>query len=119
MNSLDSFLQLIGVLLIFVFVLFVTYLTTRWLGGYQKVHSRNKNLQIIESIHVGNNKLVSIIAAGTKYLVISVGKDEVHLLAELTKEQLVESSEGESSAEQESFQEILKKFKEKIPKKQG
>jgi hypothetical protein len=40
-------------------------------------------------------------------------------LAELTKEQLVESSEGESSAEQESFQEILKKFKEKIPKKQG
>jgi flagellar protein FliO/FliZ len=118
---LESFLQLIGTLLIFVFVLAITYLTTRWMGGYQKAHSNNRNLEIVETIRVGNNKMISIIAAGKKYLVVSVGKDEVHLLCELTEEELRELPETTEAVKsgQESFQEILGRMKEKIPKKQG
>ncbi len=119
-SSLESFIQLVGVLLIFAFVLAITYLTTRWMGGYQKAHSHNKNLRIIETIHVGNNKMISIIAAGKKYLVVSVGKDEVHMLAELSEEELKELPDtGEKSVmPQESFQQILGKLKDKLPKKQ-
>lgn len=119
-SSLESFIQLVGVLLIFVFVLAITYLTARWMGGYQKAHSRNKNLRIIETIHVGSNKMISIIAAGKKYLVVSVGKDEVHMLAELSEEELKELPDtGEKSVmPQESFQQILGKLKDKLPKKQ-
>jgi flagellar protein FliO/FliZ len=118
---LESFLQLIGTLLIFVFVLAITYLTTRWMGGYQKAHSSNRNLEIVETIRVGNNKMISIIAAGKKYLVVSVGKDEVHLLCELTEEELRELPETTEAVKsgQESFQEILGRMKEKFPKKQG
>ena len=36
-SSLNSFIQLLGVLLIFLFVLVITYFTTKWIGGYQKV----------------------------------------------------------------------------------
>jgi flagellar protein FliO/FliZ len=120
-SSFESFLQLIWVLLIFIFVLAITYFTTRWIGGYQKAHSNNKNLAVVETIRVGNNKMICIVRAGIKYLVVSVGKDEVHLLAELSKEELaelpLETDPGEDP--QESFQEVLNKLKDKLPKKQG
>ena len=119
-SSLHSLIQLIGALLIFAFVLGITYLTTRWMGGFQKSRSNNKNLHVIETISVGNNKYISIVEAGTAYLVVSVGKDEVHLLTELTREQLKDFSfehQGEKET-QESFAEILGKLKDKLPKKQ-
>ena len=77
-TSLDSFVQLITVLKIFDFVLILTYFTTRWMAGIQKGRSFNKNLRIIETISVGNNKMISIVEAGTKYIVVSFGKDDVN-----------------------------------------
>lgn len=119
-SSFHSLVQLIGALIIFAFVLGITYLTTRWMGGFQKSRSNNKNLHIIETINVGNNKYISIVEAGIVYLVVSVGKDEVHLLTQLTREQLKDFSfeHVEEKESQESFTEILEKLKDKLPKKQ-
>ena len=119
-SSFHSLVQLICALIIFAFVLGITYLTTRWMGGFQKSRSNNKNLHIIETINVGNNKYISIVEAGTVYLVVSVGKDEVHLLTQLTREQLKDFSfeHVEEKESQESFTEILEKLKDKLPKKQ-
>lgn len=36
--------------------------------------------------------MISIVEAGTVYLVVSVGKDEVHLLAQLNRDQLKDFS---------------------------
>ncbi len=119
-SSLESFLQLIGVLLIFVVVLFVTYFATRWMAGYQKAHTYNKNLRIIDTIRIGTNKLVCIIQAGRKYLVVGIGKEEIRLLGELAEDELRDLSfldESQPEILPESFQEMLKKFKDKIPKK--
>lgn len=119
-SSLQSLFQLIGALIIFAFVLGITYLATKWMSGFQKSRSNNKNLHIVETIGVGNNKYISIVEAGTVYLVVAVGKDEVHLLAELTREQLKDFSFEQSGGKesQESFSEILGKFKDRLPKKQ-
>ena len=87
-SSLDSFLELIGVLLIFVFILVITYLCSKWMAGYQKMHMKSKNLQIIESIPAGNNKAICLVKAGTEYLVVGIGKDEIQYLATLSEEQL-------------------------------
>lgn len=119
--SMESFLQLIVTLLIFVFVLVITYLTTRWIGSYQKSHSNSKNLRIIETIPAGQNKHICLLKAGTEYLVVAVGKDEIHSLAALTEEQLTDISfleEGVDTANVgESFQEIFGQLKEKMSKK--
>ena len=77
-------------------------------------------MHIIETIGVGNNKMISIVEAGTVYLVVSVGKDEVHLLAQLTREQLKDfsfESQQKTVETQESFSEILSKLKDRLPKK--
>ena len=91
-SSIESFIQLIGVLFIFVFVLLITYFTTKWMGNVQKGRVVSSNLQLIETISIGNGKLICLIEAGTVYLVIAVGKDEVSLLAQLSKEELKDVS---------------------------
>ena len=118
-SSFESFVQLIGVLLIFVFVLVITYLATRWIASYQKGHSFNKNLRVIETLKITTNKYIQIIEAGDEYLVIAIGKDEVQLLTKLKREQLKEisSDEGITGISTESFKEILEKWKKHIPKK--
>jgi flagellar protein FliO/FliZ len=118
-GSWESFIQLLGALVIFAFVLVITYLATRWMGGMQKTHSKNKNLRIIETIGVGNNKYISIVEVGTVYLVVSVGKDEVHLLAQLTRDELADLSLDEENADkqQDSFSEIMERLRDKVPKK--
>ncbi len=117
-GALESFLQLVGALLIFAFVLVLVYLVTRWMGAIQKGQSYNKNLHIVETIGVGNNKMISIVEAGTQYLVVAIGKDEIHLLAKLSREELKDFSFEEEKSPQESFSEVIKKLKEKLPKKQ-
>jgi flagellar protein FliO/FliZ len=119
-GSLESFIQLLGALVIFAFVLVLTYLATRWMGGMQKSRSNNKNLRIIETIGVGNNKYISIVEVGTIYLVVSVGKDEVHLLAQLTRDELADLSfeEEKAGTAQESFADIMNRIRDKVPKKQ-
>ena len=120
-SSMDSFIQLISALLIFVFVLLITYFTTRWIGNYQKVHMKSKNLQVIESLSAGTNKSICLIKAGTQYLVVAIGKDEIHPLATLTEDQLTDYSFMEVGTQNvatgESFQEILGQLKEKMSKK--
>ena len=125
-SSFESAMQLIGALLIFAIVLVITYFTTKWVGGYQKLSMRNKNLQIVESLSVAPNKYLSLVKAGEVYLVIAVGKDEVTLLTQLTKEQLSEvpvfdSSQGNTMSGKtvvaENFQEVLEKVKGHFPKK--
>ena len=113
-SSLESFMQLISVLVIFVFVLVITYVTTRWMAGFQKSRSYNKNLKIIETIAVGNNKLISIVAVGKKYIAGSVGKDDVHFLTEIKEDELKDLSfldEPDKESAKESFANILEKLK--------
>lgn len=119
MSSFESFIQLISVLLIFVFVLVLTYFTTKWIAGNQTSRSNNKNLHLIESINVGNSKFISIIQAGEIYLVVSVNKDDIKLLAQLSKEQLTDLSFELTNpkSNNDSFQQILNKFKDKIQQK--
>ena len=118
-SSMDSFLELIGVLLIFIFVLVVTYLCSKWMAGYQKMHMKSKNLQIIESIPAGNNKAICLVKAGTEYLVVGIGKDEIQYLATLSEEQLTDFSfrQETTTDKQESFQEIFGQFRDRLSKK--
>lgn len=116
LSSLDSFVQLITVLVIFIFVLIITYFTTRWMAGIQKGRSFNKNLRIIETISAGNNKMISIVQAGEKYLVVSIGKDEVHYLTELKQEELKDLSfmnPDNQNDKQDPFAKIFGRLKEK------
>ncbi|MDR2889628.1 MAG: flagellar biosynthetic protein FliO [Lachnospiraceae bacterium] len=80
--------QLLTVVVIFVFVLAITYLSTKWLANYQKGRSVGSNIEVIETYRLTVNKYVQIVRIGNKYLAIAVGKDEVTFLTELNHDDL-------------------------------
>lgn len=110
-DSANSYLQFITVLILFVFVLALTYFATKWIAGYQKGRSVNANLELIESFQLANNKYVQIIRVGQKYLAVAIGKDSVTMLTEIPEEQLMLSNEGNST--QIGFKELFEKVQKK------
>ena len=114
MDRTDGFLQFMTVLILFVFVLAVTWLTTRWIAGYQKTKAAGCNLEVIETMRVTGNKYLQIVRAGERYLVIAVGKDEIHMLAELSREEIRFHENG--NGQNLNFGDILVKFKKQNAK---
>lgn len=108
-GSLDSFVQFITILLLFLFVLVITYVVTRWVSGIQKVQMTGKNMELVETMRISNSKYLQIIRAGEKYLVIAVCKDTVTMLAELTADEV--SLDVGNEVNSLSFREILDKMK--------
>lgn len=115
-RTLDSFFDLLTVLFIFVVVLALTYVTTRFIANYQKGRSVGRNLEVLESYRVTSNKYLQIVRAGKKYLVIGIGKDEIHVLAELSEEELT-IPEEKTETGMVSFKEMLDKAKHMKDKK--
>lgn len=109
-GSLDNFLQLLGAIGVFLFVLVLAYFVTRWIGNYQKVQTKDRNMQIIEGLRVGNNKYIQLVKVADEYLLVGIGKDRVEFLTKLSEEN-AQKIQLPSDAKTESFQEILKKFK--------
>ena len=85
----DSYVQFITILILFVFVLGITYFVTRWIAKIQKDNIGVGNLEVVETCRITQNKFIQIVRTGEKYLVIAVGKDEIHMLAEVSKEELM------------------------------
>ena len=112
----ESLIQLIVVLIIFIFVLAMTVIMTRFIGGYQKLKMSNKNMQLIETLRLSNTKYVALMKVGNKYVVIGVGKDEINRIIELDENDIPDvqlEDEGKPDRMTEGFQNILERLKNK------
>lgn len=94
-SKTDSYIQFMTVLILFILVLGIAYVVTRWIAKSQQGRVTTGNLEVIETCRITTNKYVQIIRAGDKYLVIAVGKDEIHMLAQLSEDELVLRSNGQ------------------------
>lgn len=115
----NGFLQFLTVLLLFVFVLAITYFTTRWIAKYQKnSNAGNCNIELIETCKIAPDKYIQIVRTGDKYLAIAIGKNEITMLTELSQDQLL-LSQSQNGAEGDgilSFAAILEKVKKQSGK---
>ena len=80
--------QLITVLLIFVFVLALTFFVTKWIANYQKEKAPGENIVILESKRIAPGKLIEVVRIGDRCFAIAIGKDEVTLLGEVNEDSL-------------------------------
>lgn len=108
-SGLNSVAQFITMLLIFVFVLGITYFTTKFLAGVQKERYRSVNMEIIETLRISNSKYLQIVRIGSKYFGMAVCKDTVTVLGEIQKEDLFFNDDSEVACM--NFREILEKMK--------
>ena len=108
-GKLDSYVQFVTVLLLFIIVLAVTAFTTRWIANYQKQQNKGANIEILETTRIANNKYIQIIRTGEVYMAIAVCKDTVTMLCEIPKEQLREVQNGSGFQVKELLAMSLKK----------
>lgn len=88
-DGMDSFLQLCTVLFLFVLVLFVTWLATKWIARVQgSVNAHNVNIEMVETYRLTANKYIQIVRTGEKYLAVAICRDTVTFLAEIPAEQI-------------------------------
>ncbi|MCR4834445.1 MAG: flagellar biosynthetic protein FliO [Butyrivibrio sp.] len=111
---MNTYLQFITMLIIFVVVLVATYFFTKWMADFQKDKTASGNIEVIETARISTTKYIQIVRIGQKYMAIAVGKDEVTSLCEISKEDLVFKEEG--TEENLKFKDILEKFKGEIKK---
>lgn len=104
-----GWVQLISVLLIFVFVLAITAFTTKWIGNFQKEKYSGSNIEVIETRKVDQSKYIEIVRIGDKYFAIGISKDNISTISELSKDSLQIPEETTASF---SFKEFLKKAKD-------
>lgn len=114
-SSASGISQFLTVIFLFILVLFITYITTKFVGSYQKVQNLNRNFEVIETFRVTNNKYLQLVRAADKYIVIAIGKDEITKIAELDEDSVINTSRNDTS-QKEVFSSLIQKAGERIKK---
>lgn len=108
-SFLESIGQLIVLILLFVFVLFLAYMAARIAGSFQaNTMNKKSNVKVIEVFHLSNNKYIEIVKIGEHYLALAICKDQVTLLTELDESEVREQV---TTVEPINFKSILDKMK--------
>ena len=101
--------QLICVVLLFLFVLFLAYVAARVAGSIQaNTFNTHSNIKVIEVFRISNNKVIEIIKIGNRYFAVAVCKDTMTVLSELDEEDI---HEQEVLLKPINFKDILDKMK--------
>ncbi len=107
MDIMKVILMLIG----FCSLLFLTYVTTRYIGTKQNKAMKGKRLHIIESISLGADKRIHLLKAGKTFALIATTSKTIEFLTTLDMEEdfLTEDEipEGENLFD---FREIFDKY---------
>ncbi len=113
----DSIVKLIVSIVIFAFVLFLTYYTTRFVSKIQRNKMVHGNIAIIESQKLSATKDLYIVRIGGEYFALASGKDTVNLIGKVDSSGLIlpeenpQTDEKDQSGGSESFEKLLEKFK--------
>lgn len=81
-------LEFIVLLIVFAFVLFITYYVTKFIGNIQKTQMTSGNIQIVEARRIMGNKQLAVVKTGDDYFLVGIGKDEINLIGKVDGEKL-------------------------------
>lgn len=89
MDALKVILFLTG----FCSLLFLTYVTTRYIGGKQNKAMRGKNISVIETVALGMDKRIHLIKAGNQYVLIASTSKTIEFLTTVNLDDSVPEKE--------------------------
>lgn len=99
--------SVLGVLIGFAVILYLAYMAAKLMGKRLSLKSGgNKNIKILESVSLGQNKALMIVQAADKILLIGITAGEISLISELDGEKL--KNESENASETMDFSKAFK-----------
>jgi len=117
-GRLESALQFIVVLILFLFVCALTYFGTRFIATFQKGQMNCTNIDVVETFRIAPNKYIQIVRIADEYVAICICKDTVTFLTKVDEDKL-DLTGGSSAMKTEFFSEILEKAKKKVMHHEG
>ncbi len=110
MTGIGGVAELLSALLIFALVLLATYLTTRFVGSFEKQKMTGRNVRVLECVRLPGGKTLDLVKAGDKYLVLGESKDRIVFLCELSEDSITSAGEDPSPGGQGAdFKKLLTK----------
>lgn len=79
-------ISLILPLFVVVFVIFLAYLTSKWIAKRQNIFSSGSVIKVIERAALGKDAYLLVVRVGEKTYLVSLSNGGVELLSELTGE---------------------------------
>lgn len=109
---MDSFAQVLLMLLAFGSILFLAYITTRYIGTKTGKTMMGKHVNVVETISLGTDKRLHLIKAGEQYLLIASTSKSVELISEIRLDEAGEVEKSETAAFQNvfDFKSIFEKY---------
>ena len=104
-STFAGIFKLIFLVIIFIVILVLSYLVTKWYANSGLVKNKTNTIEIKESFQLAPGKTISIVRIGEKYVALAQFKDNVVKLAELTEEELILNREVEIS--DSSFKDVF------------
>ncbi|WP_312371308.1 flagellar biosynthetic protein FliO [Lachnoclostridium sp.] len=105
-NSNNSWLELFGLLLLFIFIVVGCYFTTRFVANKQLKQIKHSNFKVIDTYRITQNKFLQLVQIGTRYVVISITKENITFITEVSEDELKFKEETEVKKEI-NFKQIL------------
>ena len=111
-GTLDSFIQMLGLLVLLIIILIITYFTTKFIGGVRLGQLKDSNFKVIDSYRISSNKVIQIVKIGNKYIVIGIGKDTINYITELEETEVV--NRELHTTQKQSFKQTFEKIRNNI-----
>ena len=101
--------QLLGLCLLLAIILFAAYYTSKFIGKMKLGQLKNSNFTVIDTYKIAPGKMLQIVKAGKKYLLISVAKDSINFITDLDETDLF--LKESIPTEKKSFRQIIDSIK--------
>jgi len=114
MNPFIWIVQLIVGLIVFACLLFLVYVTTKYIGQKASSSMKGKNMKVVESISLGIDKNVYLIRVGEKSFLIGSSGRNLQFLSEVELEIKSDDQTIEQPDTGKAFEKYLDKFLGKV-----
>jgi len=113
-NSANSVAQFLTLVLLFLFVLGITWFATRYIAGIQKNKMSGSNIEVMETARINQNAYIQVVKIGEKVVSLAVSKDSITKICEHSEDEFV--YEVQKLPELKDFGSLLKKAMKKNEK---
>ncbi len=114
----SDFVQFATVLAIFIFVLVITYFTTRFVGTYEKQKLKGTNMEVLDTCRLGKDKFIHIVRIGKRFVAVAASRENVSVICELEEDEL-DLSDSQLINTGETFRKLLERTGNMIKKDKG
>lgn len=105
-------LKVILYLICFCALLFLTYVTTRYIAQKQSKSMKSRNISVVETVLLGADKRLHLVKAGKKYILVATTAKSVVFLSEVDMDDETEKEEiTEKKEKLFDFKSLFEKYK--------